>query len=68
MVLLNILYGLIMALVISLSSMLFFWSADFNELEFLGLWGVWTVGHIIYDLLAYRVVKLFNKDHDVYRG
>ena len=68
MVLLNIIYGFIMALVLVLSYMIMTRSADFYEHLFVYVWATWSIGHIIYDAVAYRVVRLFNKDHDVYKG
>lgn len=68
MVLLNILYGLIMSLAFVLTYMLFKLSSDFPEMVFLHIWSAWTIGHIVYDAVAFQIVKLFNKKDDVYRG
>ncbi len=68
MILLNIIYGLIMSLAFVLTYMLFKSSTDFPEMVFLHIWSAWTLGHIVYDAVAYRVVKFFNRTDDVYRG
>lgn len=70
MVLLNILYGLILSFFLMIGYAGATGSMDFNERGFVALWAMWTVGHIVYDAVAYQVVKFFNKTKDdgVYRG
>jgi hypothetical protein len=64
-VLLNIVYGLIIALMaLGIAVLLGYGMAWY---EFLGLWVIWSVGHIIYDTIAYWLVKFFNRTK-VYRG
>jgi hypothetical protein len=67
MVLLNIIYGFIVALFLTLGKMGWLYTADFDESLFFYGWLLWTSGHIIYDFVAYYVVEYFNRDK-VYRG
>jgi hypothetical protein len=66
-VLLNILYGFIMALVYSIGVMVWQQTLNFNEGIFILMWGMWTMGHIIYDVLSHWLVDYFNRDK-VYTG
>lgn len=72
MILLNILYGFVIALVaitgLACYKMInLHQSFSFDYESFFIIWIVWSGGHIVYDVAAHYLVKFFNRNR-VYRG
>lgn len=68
MLLLNTVYGLVMTLMVLGGAILLGYPASWADAdEFLIFWGGWTIGHVIYDIVAHWLVKYFNRDATITR-
>lgn len=67
MVLINIVYGLIMALCMT-GARWWIEGAYLNDWFFWAVWAGWTTAHILQDIVGFWMVKLFNRNKTITRS
>ena len=65
MLLLNIVYGLVMAIATAIA--FWFLGRPLSGNEWFAVFGAWAGGHIVYDYVAHQIVQYYNKDNVVTR-
>ena len=68
MILLNVLYGFIIATIISLAYMAWNYTADFNGSLFFYVWMISVIANTVYDFAAHWTVRFFNQNRVITRS